>query len=67
MSDELLITMRDVRAAKACSRGAREFLAKHGLDYDEFLKNGLPASVIEATGDAMALDIVRIARNGRQQ
>lgn len=59
------ITMRDVRAAKMCSRGARVFCARNGLDWAEFIKHGLDAKVIEATGDAMAKQLVEVARERR--
>lgn len=49
-----------------CSRGARKFFIRHGLDWSDFLKNGIPASKLEATGDYMALQVVEVAR-GRQQ
>lgn len=59
------ITMRDVRAAKMCSRGARDFLSRHGIDWSEFIKRGIDAAVIEATGDAMAKKVVEVARERR--
>lgn len=63
MSDEhLIITMRHVRAARMCSRGARAFAQRHGLDWDTFVRAGLPAEMLIATGDAMALQLVEIAR-----
>jgi hypothetical protein len=58
----LIITMRHVRAAKMCSRGGRAFAERHGLDWDRFLREGIPAEQLEATGDAMALKLVEIAR-----
>ena len=64
--EPLLITMRDVRAATMCSRGARAFFQRHNLDWQTFLREGLPAEVIEATGDAMALRVVEVAR-GRKE
>lgn len=66
MTDDPLVTMQDVRAVKMCSRGTRAFFVKHELDWQKFLTEGLPASVIEATGDGMALRVVEVAR-GRQQ
>lgn len=58
--------MADIRAALMCSRGARMFFERYGLDWSEFLKHGIPADQLEATGDAMALKVVEVAR-GRQQ
>ncbi|WP_207950788.1 hypothetical protein [Marinobacter sp. JSM 1782161] len=63
---ELTVTMRDIRAAKMCSRGTRAFFRRHDMDWDKFLREGLPASEFERTGDAMALQVVEVAR-GRQQ
>lgn len=63
MIDDVIVTMRHVRSCRMCSRGAREFFKRHNLDWDKFLSEGLPASVIEATGDAMALEVVQEARN----
>jgi hypothetical protein len=61
----MMITMQDVRAAKMCSRGARQFFTRHGLDWNAFVKEGLPDKVIEATGDAMAIRVVEVARERR--
>lgn len=62
MSDTVLVKMEHVRAAKMCSRGARAFFVRHGLDWERFLRDGLPVEQIEATGDAMALQVVEVAR-----
>lgn len=55
------VTMRHVRQATMCSRGARAFFQSHGLDWDTFLREGLDSSVIRATGDAMAIRVAEIA------
>jgi hypothetical protein len=57
-----VVTMQDVRAARQCSRGARAFFARHGLDWSRFLREGLPVEQVEATGDAMALKVCAVAR-----
>lgn len=66
MSEQVLVRMEHIRAARMCSRGARAFFARHNLDWQTFLKDGLPAEVLAATGDAMALQVVEVAR-GRKQ
>ena len=63
--DELIVRMTDVRAAKMCSSGARAFFLRHGFDWQDFLKNGIPASKILATGDYLAKCVVEVAR-GKQ-
>jgi len=45
-----------------CAPGVRSFFARHRLDLRTFVREGLPASVIEATGDAMALRAAELAR-----
>lgn len=62
MSEPLILTMRDVRAAKMCSRGTRAWFDRQGLDYSDFLKNGIDAEKFIATGDPMALQVVEIGR-----
>lgn len=46
-----------------CNRGARQFFARHGLDWRAFLAQGLPAESFERTGDAMALKLVKHAKD----
>ena len=58
----MIIKMRDVRAAKMCGLGAYGFCLRHGLDWKRFLREGLHSSELEATGDAMAIQVVEVAR-----
>lgn len=63
MSDDPLVRIEHVKKANMCTRGARAWFAHQGLDYQDFLFNGMAASVIEATGDAMGVQVARIARD----
>lgn len=65
MTEPLILTMCDVRAAKMCSRGAREWFDKQGFDYLDFLKNGIDAEKFIATGDPMALQVVEVGHGRR--
>lgn len=58
----LMVKMKHVRMAVLCSRGAREWFASYGLSWSEFLENGLPAEVLEATGDPLAARAVCCAK-----
>lgn len=60
--DSVIVTMRDVRGIKGCARGARLFCQTHGIDWTGFLENGVPAEVLDATGDHMALRLTAFAR-----
>lgn len=62
----MIITMRDIRAAKICGRGAKMFFERHGLDWRKFVKEGIDSEVLESTGDAMALHVVEVANAGRR-
>ena len=68
MSETLIVRAEDIRAARLCFQGARPWFRRHGLDWQAFLADGLPAEVLAATGDALALRVIaeaekRAARN----
>jgi len=62
MTTELIITVADLQAARMCSRGARQWFLRYGLDWPAFLRDGLPASVFEGIDDAMGKHLVDVAR-----
>lgn len=62
MTDSVIVTMRDIRAAGFCSRGTRDFFGRHEMDWSKFLKEGLPETEFLKTGDAMAYKVVEVAR-----
>lgn len=68
MSETLIVRAEDIRAARLCFQGARPWFRRHGFDWQAFLAEGLPAEVLAATGDALALRVIaeaekRAARN----
>lgn len=62
---DLIIRPADAKAAGVCISGACKFLARHGLDWRDWIRNGMEAEKLIATGDAIAARVVRVARNGR--
>ena len=56
-----MVTMAHARQARMCARGVRAFAKRHGLDYSRFLREGIPAEQLRATGDAMAAQAADIA------
>lgn len=62
MSTDVTVTIDDVRAVGLCVNGTRVWFARHGLDFRSFLREGLTAEALLATGDAMALRVVQYAR-----
>lgn len=45
-----------------CTRGVDSWFTKHGLSLREFLRNGYPIDVIEATNDLLGKQVAQIAR-----
>ena len=67
MSD-LIVTIAHVRAAGLCVNGSRAWFVRNGLDFRAFLREGLDAQTLLATGDAMAQRVVSYAEaHARQQ
>lgn len=48
-----------------CSRGARQWFGRYGLDWSDFLKNGIDEEEVLSTGDAMGRLVVEVARGER--
>lgn len=60
MSERL--TLADLRRLGLCASGARAFCARHGIDWRAARREGVALARLEATGDAMALAVVRRLR-----
>ncbi|MGE4459095.1 MAG: hypothetical protein AB7D31_07505 [Stenotrophomonas sp.] len=77
MIDELIVTTKHLftirgynRRAGFCRDKSKAFFRRHGLDWRGFVRDGIPASQLEATGDGLALALVAWAKeceagNGR--
>lgn len=53
-----IVTIQDVRDAGYCGSGARRWFEGYGFDFRAFMKDGLPAETLLATGDALADAVV---------
>lgn len=62
MTGTTTVTLRDARALGYCARGCRAWCEAHGFDWGEFRGPGLDLAAVAATGDAMALRLVRAVR-----
>lgn len=75
--DELIVTIEHLYTVPNfngrigfCGRGSRAWFRRHGLDWSAFVRGGIPASKLIATGDALALRVVEHARSvsrGKQE
>lgn len=53
------LSIDDVRLAGHCVGGARDWFKRHGLNFRDFLKNGLDAETALSVGDGMAEQVVQ--------
>lgn len=65
----MIITFRDhfrkipIRGKKCghCVDGTKRFFDRHGLDWKDFIKNGIEEELLIATDDARAIAVVEFA------
>lgn len=62
VTSELRVWPKHIRMAKICMGGSRDFFAKHDLDWNDFLANGIPVAVLDDIGDPIALRAATEAR-----
>lgn len=65
MTDDLIVTMADVRAAGLCSRGSRKFCERNNINWTKFLQEGIPASELLKIDSHIMVDLVEVARARR--
>ena len=67
MSEKLIVTMKHLRRLGYCASGCRKFAERHGIDFRAFVRDGIDADRLAATGDGMAMAAVEEAKHGREQ
>lgn len=65
VTSEPRIFMRHIRQAKLCSGGTRTWWRDNGLNWSDFLVNGIEGEALLATGDPLAMRVVEAARAER--
>jgi hypothetical protein len=63
---EVRVYMRHVRGYGYCMAGIRQWAAQHGIDWSDFIRNGVPASKLEDMNDAIATSVAGRARKEQQ-
>lgn len=58
---ELRVYVRHVRAARLCTRGARQWFATRNLDWNDFLANGLSADFLRELDDPVSNRALAVA------
>lgn len=54
----MIIRISDGRAIGYCAAGQRHWFKKHGLDFKDFLRNGIDAEIVREIGDKVGLDLI---------
>lgn len=69
MDDEIIAKVEHLRSMRAqntrtgmCIPGARAIAKSVGLDWDKFVREGIPATELEATGNAFCIALADQAR-----
>jgi len=56
-----IVTHRHCRELGYCNRGLREWFAREGLDWADFLKHGISSDILRRKDNAMARRAVALA------
>lgn len=65
--EEIIVTVRDLRASKMCKKGTEVWFKKYNLDFLDFCQNGISSKVIESCNDAMGMKVVEAAYKRREK
>lgn len=57
-----MITITDCRKAGHCASGVKKWFEGYGIDFRDFLKNGIDEETLLATGDARAIRVIELKR-----
>jgi hypothetical protein len=66
-ASDLPIRSRELVQCGMCTKGQKQWFSEHGLDFTDFLKNGVAVEVLLATGDGLATKAVEMVRARRGQ
>lgn len=56
-----VVTVTDAAGLGYCRKGIRAFAERHGFDYMEFLKQGIPIDLLSAVDDEMVKAVIAVA------
>lgn len=60
MTRDFIVTSRALQAKGFCVSGVRAWMGGHAIDFKDFLKNGIAASRLLETGDALGVKAVEL-------
>lgn len=59
----ILLHPHHIHKAGYCSRGACAWAKRYNINYTQFVMHGIDVTLIEAVGDAFAMEVCKIARD----
>lgn len=65
----MILLHSDFRAVGYCNKGLRPVAERHGIDWSDFVKNGIDIERLKHIDDAMLLPVIEFARarqNGQE-
>ena len=62
MSHGAVITIKHIRSARLCTKGARAWFDANGMSWSDFLENGVAVERVEHMNDAYAQQMVALAK-----
>lgn len=69
VTSPLRVHMRHLRAKRICSGGGRDYFKRYGLSWNDFLKDGIEASILISHNDPLSAPAIAAAQeeaNGRR-
>lgn len=58
----MIVNTKDVRACNLCVRGMKSWFDANHLSFEEFVRNGIDAETLAATGDHYATQVIEAAK-----
>jgi len=52
------VRIQHTRALGYCRKGVKKFFERHNIDWDTFIKEGVPEEALLNTNDALAIKVV---------
>jgi hypothetical protein len=63
----MMVLLADAHALRYCNPGMRTFFERHGLDWSEFVTNGLPEEVLAVIDDEMVRAVIAEAHRRNKE
>lgn len=63
----MIITMQDMRRVSFCASGVQAFFERNGLDFEDFLQNGIAAGKLLEIDSVFVRKCVQAAEQARKE